>query len=121
MGRIDHGVRGDQTGADPERVQEALKRFELVHCVLEPGDAIFFHSNLLHASAANTTPNPRWALICCYNARHNDPYKDSHHPRYTPLEKLEDSGIKALGAVGAHAGQSFLDPKQDRTTKAGKA
>lgn len=33
-------------------------------------------------------------LICCYNAKSNDPYKDVHHPRYTPLKKVPDSAIK---------------------------
>src|SRR6516225_1432820 len=32
LGRIDHGKIGDQTGADLERVEVALKRLELVYC-----------------------------------------------------------------------------------------
>ncbi|HZZ74047.1 MAG TPA: phytanoyl-CoA dioxygenase family protein [Pirellulales bacterium] len=97
IGRIDHGQVGDQTGADLERVQIALTRFESVYCEMEPGSAIFFHSNLLHCSAQNRTPNPRWALICCYNAARNDPYKESRHPRYTPLEKWPDARVLAAG------------------------
>ncbi len=97
MGRIDHGKVGDQTGADLERVEAAMQRFELVHCELEPGGAIFFHANLLHCSAQNTSPDPRWALICCYNAARNNPYKESRHPRYTPLEKWPDSRIREVG------------------------
>lgn len=93
MGRIEHGKVGDQTGADPERVNAACQRLELIHCEMEPGSAIMFHSNLLHRSDQNKSPNPRWALICCYNARHNDPYKDSRHPRYTPLEKWPDEKV----------------------------
>src|ERR1051326_7581991 len=38
MGRIDHNKTGDQTGADMDRVSEALKHLELVYCELEPGD-----------------------------------------------------------------------------------
>ena len=97
LGRIDHVKIGDQTGADPERVAAARERLELVHCELEPGSAIFFHSNLLHCSAANTSAEPRWALICCYNAARNDPYKESRHPRYSPLEIWPDSKIKDVG------------------------
>jgi ectoine hydroxylase-related dioxygenase (phytanoyl-CoA dioxygenase family) len=97
MGRIDHGKVGDQTGADPERVEAALSRFELIPCELEPGSAIFFHSNLLHRSDQNKSPHPRWALICCYNTRHNDPYKESRHPRYTPLDNWPDERIKEIG------------------------
>ena len=36
-------------------------------------------------------------MICCYNAARNDPYKESHHPRYTPLAVVPDAAIKAVG------------------------
>jgi ectoine hydroxylase-related dioxygenase (phytanoyl-CoA dioxygenase family) len=120
IGRIEHGRFGDQTGADPERVRAALDRLELIYCEMAPGTALFFHSNLLHASDANLSEKPRWGLLCCYNTRHNDPYKDSHHPRYTPLAKVPDSAIKAAGAKGSESGKEFLDPAKDRTTGAGK-
>ena len=84
---------GDQTAADPDRVAAALDRMELVHCELDPGDAIFFHANLLHRSDHNTSEKPRWSLICCYNTRGNDPYKEGRHPGYTPLEKWPDERI----------------------------
>ena len=93
MGRVNHVLSGDQAGADMERVEEAKKRFELVHATMDPGDALFFHSNTLHASDANDSDHPRWAMICCYNAASNDPYKDSHHPRYTKLDKVNDDQI----------------------------
>jgi ectoine hydroxylase-related dioxygenase (phytanoyl-CoA dioxygenase family) len=117
MGRIEHGQFGGQTGADPERTAEAMKRLELVYCEMEPGTGLFFHSNLLHRSAPNTSPNSRWSLICCYNAASNDPYKDSHHPRYTPLQKVPDTAIKAVGARTSSETQQFLDPADDKTTK----
>ena len=97
MGRIDHMKVGDQTGADPERVAATLQRLELVYCELEPGSAIFFHGNVLHRSDQNKSDHPRWAFICCYNTRHNDPYKDSKHPRYSPLEIWDDSRIAEIG------------------------
>jgi hypothetical protein len=37
-------------------------------------------------------------MICCYNAKSNDPYKESHHPRYTPLVKVPDAAIKEAGS-----------------------
>ncbi len=120
MGRVEHGRFGQQTGADPERVEAARQRFELVHCELAPGSAIFFHSNLLHCSAPNTSPNPRWTLICCYNAARNDPYKDSHHPRYTPLEEVPDSAIKEYASKRSAADKDFLEPRRDKTTGAGQ-
>lgn len=97
MGRVNHILTGDQAGADMERVREAEKRLEKIYVEMNPGDALFFHANLLHASDANHSEQARWALICCYNAASNDPYKDSHHPRYTPLQKVEDSEVLRVG------------------------
>jgi len=96
-GRIDHVLTGDQAGADRERVTELLKRMPLDYVEMGPGDALFFHPNLLHRSDRNRSDNPRWAMICCYNAARNDPYKESHHPRYTPLAVVSDAAIKAVG------------------------
>jgi hypothetical protein len=39
-----------QRGADLERVDWAKGRCPLIFCELSPGDAIFFHANLLHTS-----------------------------------------------------------------------
>jgi ectoine hydroxylase-related dioxygenase (phytanoyl-CoA dioxygenase family) len=101
LGRIDHGKTGDQTGADLERVEAALARMELLYIEAQPGDALFFHSNLLHRSDQNRSDDPRWSLICCYNARHNDPYKESRHPKYTPLAKVSDDAIRQWAPVAA--------------------
>jgi ectoine hydroxylase len=97
MGRVDHVLTGDQAGADLERVHEAQKRLELVYVEMDPGDVLFFHANLLHRSDQNKSDNPRWSMICCYNAARNDPYKDAHHPRYTPLHKVPDAAIREAG------------------------
>jgi hypothetical protein len=97
MGRVNHVLSGDQAGADMERVEEAKKYLDLIHVTMDPGDALFFHSNLLHSSAANESDHSRWAMICCYNAKSNNPYKESHHPRYTKLEKVDDSKILQVG------------------------
>ena len=97
MGRIDHGKTGEQTTADLARVDAALQRMELVYCELNPGDAIFFHGNLLHRSDQNKSEMPRWSLICCYNTRHNDPFiLDGRHPNYQPLPILPDDRVTAL-------------------------
>jgi len=97
MGRIDHELTGEQAGANLEHVEEARKVLDLVHVEMDPGDALFFHCNLLHRSDRNQSPDPRWTLICCYNAARNNPYKESHHPRYTPLDKVADTAIKEVG------------------------
>ena len=38
LGRIDHGRRGEQTGADPERVEMLLDHLEIVYCEMAPGN-----------------------------------------------------------------------------------
>jgi ectoine hydroxylase len=103
LGRIDHVLTGDQAGADLERVNEVLKRMPLFYCEMEPGDALFFHCNLLHRSDQNRSDNPRWSMICCYNAARNDPYREGRHPRYTPLSVVPDSAIREAG------GRRFAD------------
>jgi len=120
LGRIDHVLTGEQAGADMIRVDEILKRLPLVYVEMNPGDALFFHPNLLHRSDKNTSPDPRWSLICCYNARHNDPYKESHHPRYTPLAKVPDVMIRALGVkrfADDESDVAWLDPILDESSR----
>ena len=119
-GRIDHQLTGDQAGADPERVEALLQRMKLVYVEMNPGDVLFFHSNLLHRSDQNRSERPRWSMICCYNARSNDPYIDSHHPRYTPIDRLEDSAIKQIGIrrfADDVSDVAWLDPNRDASAK----
>lgn len=109
MGRIDHGKVAGQVGADMERVNEALKRLELVYVETEPGDATFFHGNLLHRSDQNRSAMPRWTLICCYNAATNNPYKASGHPFYTPLSKVPDEAVLEAGKKGSQIARQFKE------------
>ena len=115
MGRVDHGRNGDQAGADMERVNVALERMELVYCEMEPGDAVMFHSNTLHRSDANLSDKPRWTLICCYNAKGNNPYREAHHPCYTPLKIVPRAAIVEVGRQGLveHDESTWLDPNRD--------
>jgi len=108
MGRLNHVKIGDQTGADPERVAAAGERLELVYVEMAPGDALFFHANLLHRSDQNRSENDRWALICCYNARRNSPYKEGRHPSYTPLSIVEHDAVKQAGLKRFADVASFL-------------
>jgi ectoine hydroxylase len=117
MGRIDHGFSGEQTGADLERVEQAKKQLELVYCEMKPGTALFFHGNTLHTSEANLSDHPRWGLICCYNARHNDPYKKHHHPGYTPLQKVSNEAIRQAGHRGTSEAKLFLTQDKDATSR----
>ena len=117
-GRVDHVLTGDQAGADIKRVHELSKRLELVYVEMEPGDVLFFDSNLLHRSDQNHSDDPRWSMICCYNAARNDPYEEAHHPRYTPLSKVDDSLILQVGArrfADDASDVAWLDPGRDHS------
>lgn len=97
LGRVDHVKTGDQTGADMNRVNAAIERFELVYCEMQPGDALFFHGNLLHRSDQNKSDYARWSLICCYNTKHNDPIiQGGRHPNYSPLEVWPNERVRSL-------------------------
>ena len=121
LGRIEHGKFGDQTGAYPERVKQAAKLMDLAYVEMQPGDVLFFHSNTLHRSDQNKSPHPRWSFICCYNTKHNNPYKASHHPFYEKLEKVPDSALKDMGAKLLSDSDAFWNPKQDKSMAGGKA
>ena len=101
MGRLEHGLAGDQTGADLERVAVVLKHFETVHCEMEPGTVPCFHSNLLPRSEPSVGDHSRWALICCYSAASNPTFRpDAQAGCY---EKLECWSAEEVGeAVRRH-------------------
>lgn len=113
IGRVDHIVVGGQLQADPERVAQAKARLKLDYMEMQPGDAAFFHCNLLHRSDANRSPRSRWTLICCYNAARNDPYAESQHPRYTPLDRVADSAVLEAAHSGHATSRVFMKPGDD--------
>jgi len=94
VGRIGHGVSDtpEQT-ADMERIAELEKRHEIVYITAEPGDVLFFHANLLHSSDENKSSDSRRTLIVCFNTKSNNPYKDSGHARYSPIEASSYNSI----------------------------
>ena len=110
MGRIDHvHLEGKQVGADPARVDMAMARLELIYCEMDPGDGLFFHSNLLHRSDQNRSPRRRWTLLCCYNAARNNPTIQHHHPFYTRLHKVEDDALRQAGLKLAAGTEWFME------------
>lgn len=96
LGRLEHQVTGAQAGIDPERLDAIEARLETVYVLMNPGDLLLFHPNTLHRSDQNKSEKPRWSMICCYNAASNSPYKESHHPSYTKLHKIEDADIMSF-------------------------
>lgn len=101
LGRLDHQVTGAQAGIDPERLAAIEDRMETIHVLMNPGDLLLLHPNTLHRSDQNRSENPRWSLICCYNAASNSPYKESHHASYTKLHTIDDEEIMS------YAGKRF--------------
>jgi ectoine hydroxylase-related dioxygenase (phytanoyl-CoA dioxygenase family) len=75
LGRLNHIREEGQTNVDPEFIEAATQRFEHVYAEMEAGDALVFHSNLLHRSDANRSDTYRWGYICSYNAVENAPFK----------------------------------------------
>ena len=65
---------GGQTGADPERVEQAMKRLSR-RLRDGAGRRPLLPQQPLHCSAANLSAKPRNLLICCYNKATNNPYK----------------------------------------------
>ncbi|HTJ13951.1 MAG TPA: phytanoyl-CoA dioxygenase family protein [Dinghuibacter sp.] len=117
MGRVEHGKTGEQVGASIRYVSLALDVMDLVYVELKPGDALFFHSNLLHRSDANVSPVSRWSLISCYNRQSNKPFNEASSSCITPLEVVPDGSLLAASAAGMAKGADFLTKEGDVTLR----
>lgn len=93
LGRINHGFAGEQVGADMVMVNNALKSMDLIYSELEAGDALFFHSNLLHRSEANSSEHPRWSIISCYSSQSNLAYNEKSTSWQIPIEIVPNEAI----------------------------
>jgi hypothetical protein len=93
LGRVNHGFAGEQVGADMVMVNNALQTMPLIYCELEPGDALIFHSNLLHRSEANLSEHPRWSIISCYSSQSNLAYNETSTSWKTPVDIVPDEAI----------------------------
>lgn len=116
MGRVNHGFAGEQVGADMEMVNHALKTMELIYCEIEPGDALFFHSNLLHRSEANLSDYPRWSLISCYNSQSNIAYSETSTSWRVPVSTVPDHALMEWEAV-SFGDADFLKKEDDPALK----
>src|SRR3984957_15909088 len=112
LGRVNHGFSGEQVGADMVMVNNALRTMELVYSELEPGDALIFHSNLLHRSEANLSPDPRWSIISVYNAQSNPAYNENTVSWKIPVEAVPDDAILTW-QEGSFANADFLKKEND--------
>ncbi len=108
---------------------------------MDPGDALFFHSNVLHRSDQNRSNHRRWAFLVSYNRASNNPVVKHHHPQYTKLNmvrrehrniqlrsvrlffifQVADSAIiDYVPTADEFRGKDFMDPAEDRTISASK-
>jgi len=116
LGRVNHGFAGEQVGADMVMVNNALKTMELVYIELQPGDALIFHSNLLHRSEANLSDRPRWSLISCYNLQSNPAYNETLSAYKMPVDVVPDDAILTWEA-GSLSDADFLKKENDPALK----
>ena len=116
LGRVNHGFAGEQVGADMVMVNNALKTMELVYCELQPGDALVFHSNILHRSEANTSDQPRWSLISCYCSQSNLAYNETSTSWKVPVSVVPDEAILEWEAESL-SNADFLKKENDPALK----
>jgi len=117
MGRVNHGFAGEQVGADMVMVEHALKTMDHVYVELEPGDALFFHSNILHRSEANLSDMPRWSIISCYNSLSNHAFNDSSTSWREPVKIVPDDMLMRQDVGGAADNADFLRKEDDPALK----
>ncbi|MGH2646286.1 MAG: phytanoyl-CoA dioxygenase family protein [Ginsengibacter sp.] len=117
MGRIEHGFAGEQVGASQHYVDLALKTMDLVYVEIKAGDALFFHSNLLHRSEGNLSDKPRWSLISVYNRSANIPYNEPSKSSTVPLKPVPDEALMTWETENIGAGANFLEKEKDEALK----
>lgn len=116
LGRVNHGFSGEQVGADMTMVENSLKTMELIYSDLKAGDALFFHSNLLHRSEANLSDHPRWSIISCYSLQSNLAYNETSTSWKLPVEIVPDEAILEWDA-GSLSNNDFLAKENDPALK----
>jgi ectoine hydroxylase-related dioxygenase (phytanoyl-CoA dioxygenase family) len=116
LGRVNHGFAGEQVGADMTMVNNALQTMPLIYCELEPGDALIFHSNLLHRSEANLSEHPRWSIISCYSSQSNLAYNETSTSWKTPVDVVPDEALLTW-ETDTLANADFLKKENDPALK----
>ena len=117
MGRIEHGFAGEQVGASQHYVDLALKTMELAYVEIKAGDALFFHSNILHRSEANTSDTARWSLISVYNRAANIPYNEPSQSSTIPVDIVPDEALLKWDTGSIDENANFLEKEKDEALK----
>lgn len=107
-GRIRHGGVGEQVGADIERVNFLKEKFGQIFCEMDAGDALYFHSNLLHSSGTNLSDHSRWGLISSFFR--DDNISINPDPRFhkKPIATVAHHDI-IKGAMSSQKDKDFLN------------
>jgi len=106
-GRIRHVGVGEQVGAQMDRVNALKTRHDTVYVELNPGDAVIFHSNLLHSSNPNLSDHSRWGIISSFFRADNESVLDDPRFRRKTITPVPHNEILS-GAVNSNADKEFL-------------
>jgi len=110
-GRLNHGSVGEQVGADMGRVEVLRERHGTVHVELDPGDAVYFHSNLLHASNPNLSDRSRWGLISSFFRNDNQSVLNDPRLQRKLIKPVpHDEVLSAF--TSSDTNKAFLKPHQ---------
>ena len=96
VGRIDHWTKGDQQGADLERVKLVKDRFPEISLQLDPGDAVFFDALLMHTSPGNFSPRRRMAFASAFTRADNTQFKHAYIPCWR-VDEVADTELLSRG------------------------
>ncbi|MDA1070137.1 MAG: phytanoyl-CoA dioxygenase family protein [Proteobacteria bacterium] len=96
MGRVDRLRDGDAySNIELRRLAAMQKRFEDVAVEMAPGDGLFFHGNVVHASFENTSSQDRLLLEFSYNGVSNAPvFENQDHHAFKPMTVMADSALR---------------------------
>ena len=99
LGRLDHWTKGDQQGADLERVALARERYAELQLNLAPGDVVFFDALLLHTSPGNFSPRRRAALGFAFTRSDNEQFRKEgvQYIPCWPVHEVDDSELLKTG------------------------
>ena len=100
LGRLEHRQSGSQLITDPDRLAFVLEEMDEVYCELDPGDALFFDGNVLHASGPNLSDTPRWSMIYAYVPASNTCVLDEIPDGLggSPVDQLDDAGVDEMAS-----------------------
>lgn len=115
MGRFDFDAKMKPVLiADQKRVSKVLELTgEPEYAEMEPGDTLFFHPLVLHASDRSTNGRRRALVHCTYNARSNEPIilEGQEHRYYREMERLPDNYLRDGLFSSVFSDHAFFDNK----------